>query len=347
MARERRSWRRHVRGIIDHASRATLLLSCLERRMRRRPTLLMYHRVLPSAQCEDYPFPSLVMPAEAFEQQVAWLARLTEVVTAAEASRRMLAPGKPAARPVVAITFDDGYADNYAMAAEILERHGVRGTFFLASNFVGTDCLLWYDHAALLVAGNDDEVLCRGAATCGIEPPLAGDLARDRMVAWVELLKRTGPTARSEWIATVDAASRPVQRDNYRAMRPEDAADLARRGHELASHSVGHEILPLLDDDALAAELTCSRQTIAKWAGVQIAGFCYPNGSCDDRVVAATRAAGYAYACTTRTPHGDANQDVMLLGRVDPDRSRVTRPNGRFDLVAFRAELSGLHEWLR
>lgn len=315
--------------------------------MRRRPTLLMYHRVLPGAQCEDYPFPSLVMPADAFEQQVAWLARRTEVVTAAEAIQRMQSPGEPAAKPVVAMTFDDGYVDNYAIAATILEKHGVRGTFFLASDFVGKDRLLWYDHAALLVIVAADDVLCRSAKACGMPIPSSHDLAVGRVAAWVELLKQTGPGVRAQWLAAVEAESPPVDRDNYRAMRPEDAKDLASRGHEIGAHSVSHEILPLLDANALTAELECSREAIVQWTGRQVSGFCYPNGSHDERVVSATRAAGYAYACTTDSPFGTPVDDVLRMARVDINRSRVTRPSGRFDLVAFRAELSGLHELMR
>lgn len=342
-----RSWRRHIRGIVDQAARATLLLSRFERRMRRRPTLLMYHRVLSEALCEGYPFPSLVISADAFEQQVAWLVRRTEVVTAAEATQRMLSPGEPTARPVVALTFDDGYADNYDIAATILERHGVRGTFFLASDFVGEGRLLWYDHTALLVLANEDQRLFECAAFCGVERPSAQDLAASRVLAWVEQLKRTETDVRTQWIAAVDADSPSLDRQNYRAMRPEHAADLARRGHEIGVHSVTHEILPLLSDEALAFELEGSREAIAKWAGVRGSGFCYPNGSHDERVVAATRAAGYAYACTTTHPKDGSIEDMLLLGRVDVKRSRVSRPNGRFDLVAFRAEVCGLHEWLR
>ena len=347
MAGESPSWRRRLRGIIDHAARATSLLAILERRMRRRATLLMYHRVLPAAECEGYPFPSLVMPAEAFEQQVAWLAKHAEVVTAAEVMARRNSATAPTRRPVVAITFDDGYADNHAIAAPILDRHGVPATFFLASEFVGRDSLLWYDRAALLVVDNDDDLLIQAAGRCGMQPPLVEGPGGGRVAAWVELLKQTKPTTRSEWLAAVEAQAAPVERDRYRAMRPEDAADLARRGHEVASHSVRHEILPLLDDEALAVELQQSRRDITDWISEQVVGFCYPNGSYDDRVVAATRAAGYAYACTTEAPLHRGHGDALRMGRVDINASRVTDVRGRFDLVAFRAELCGLHEWLR
>jgi peptidoglycan/xylan/chitin deacetylase (PgdA/CDA1 family) len=345
--RETRSWRKRARSIFDSAARATLLLSWFERRMRSRPTILMYHRVLPDAECRDYPFPSLVMPVDAFEQQVAWLSEHCDVVTAGDPSLRANRTSSRAARPKVAITFDDGYADNYEFAAQILERHGVRGTFFVVSDFVAANRLLWYDHVALLVSESSAEQLLESARACGIDSPAAAEVERDRIGAWVELLKRTGPAARARWIAHRAASLPRVEGAAFRSMRPADVADLARRGHEIGSHSVAHEILPLLDDESLSAELQRSRAAIAEWTGGEVPGFCYPNGSHDERVVAATRAAGYAYACTTLPPEDGPAEDPLRLPRVDLAPARVMRSDGRFDLLAFRAEISGLHRLLR
>lgn len=43
------------------------------------------------------------------------------------------------------ITFDDGYQDNYKFAAPILESLDLPATFFLTSQFIGTDVVPWWD----------------------------------------------------------------------------------------------------------------------------------------------------------------------------------------------------------
>jgi peptidoglycan/xylan/chitin deacetylase (PgdA/CDA1 family) len=45
----------------------------------------------------------------------------------------------------LAITFDDGYLDNFEEARPILLRHGLPATFFVSTNFIGTDTVPWWD----------------------------------------------------------------------------------------------------------------------------------------------------------------------------------------------------------
>jgi len=45
----------------------------------------------------------------------------------------------------LAITFDDGYRDNFEIAAPILERLSLPATFFLVSQWIDTDVVPWWD----------------------------------------------------------------------------------------------------------------------------------------------------------------------------------------------------------
>jgi peptidoglycan/xylan/chitin deacetylase (PgdA/CDA1 family) len=45
----------------------------------------------------------------------------------------------------LAITFDDGYRDNFDNAAPELEARGLPATFFVASGFIGTETQPWWD----------------------------------------------------------------------------------------------------------------------------------------------------------------------------------------------------------
>lgn len=82
-----------------------------------------------------------------------------------------------------------------------------------------------------------------------------------------------------------------------RIMRAAEVAELAAAGWEIGAHSVGHRVLPQLDDAALAAELRDSREALEQLLGAPVTTMAYPYGAHDERVVAATRAAGYELAC--------------------------------------------------
>ena len=104
------------------------------------PLILAYHSVSPGRT------DALAVRVEQFEQQIAWLARggyqsLTLADLAGRSPRQR--------RRAVAVTFDDGYADNHAWALPVLRRHGFVATVFVVSDHVGSDRLFSWDRAKL------------------------------------------------------------------------------------------------------------------------------------------------------------------------------------------------------
>jgi peptidoglycan/xylan/chitin deacetylase (PgdA/CDA1 family) len=51
----------------------------------------------------------------------------------------------------VAITFDDGYADNFAHAQPLLRRYGVHATVFVTAGYVGSGREFWWDEIERLI----------------------------------------------------------------------------------------------------------------------------------------------------------------------------------------------------
>ncbi|MFD3872219.1 polysaccharide deacetylase family protein [Streptomyces sp. NPDC058623] len=77
----------------------------------------------------------------------------------------------------------------------------------------------------------------------------------------------------------------------------EGIREVAAAGIEIGSHGLLHQDLTAAPDDVLQQELRGSRDLLRELTGTLPEGFCHPYGHLDARVTAATRAAGYAYAC--------------------------------------------------
>jgi peptidoglycan/xylan/chitin deacetylase (PgdA/CDA1 family) len=105
---------------------------------RRKAVVVVFHRVN-----DAYPDDPITCTSVEFERYARFFARFVDVVPLAELLDRVES-GKRLA-PSLTITFDDGYLGNATIAAPILERHGLRGCFFITTEFIGTNVVPWWD----------------------------------------------------------------------------------------------------------------------------------------------------------------------------------------------------------
>jgi peptidoglycan/xylan/chitin deacetylase (PgdA/CDA1 family) len=93
-----------------------------------RRVVLCYHSVDPRPS-------DLALSPQLFEAHLEWLGAHCEVVSLAE----LVAAADRSARPRVAITFDDGYADNHTHALPSLAARDMPAAFFLTAGFLERD----------------------------------------------------------------------------------------------------------------------------------------------------------------------------------------------------------------
>ena len=103
------------------------------RRLQHPPVVLMYHAI----GDEREPAGRYLVPAPRFNDQLRWLRRHGyQTVRLDEILEHRRAHRLPPAR-AVAITFDDGYEDNYRLAFPLLRDAGMPATFYLVSSRLG------------------------------------------------------------------------------------------------------------------------------------------------------------------------------------------------------------------
>ncbi|HEX9186858.1 MAG TPA: polysaccharide deacetylase family protein [Vicinamibacteria bacterium] len=146
-----------TRALPPSLRRAIARLAGIGRRPAPGLRVLTYHRVN-----DDHPRDRLSVPTRTFAAQMQALAGSRRPVVALADALPALR-GEAALPPrAVALTFDDGYADNHAEALPALERHGFAAAFFVVTGAVGTTT-----------------TIDRYAACCGADRMLGWDEVRD------------------------------------------------------------------------------------------------------------------------------------------------------------------------
>lgn len=279
----------------------------------RRLAILMYHGVTE----RDHGLWTQV-PRAAFERQMAYLARHHRPVALSEAVAGL---GRThGVDRTVAVTFDDGFANNATVALEVLRRHGVPATVYLATGFVdgGRGSMIWTDRVyALLRAARE-----RGAdlSPLGIDP---GERSPAELKeALCRRLKRVPDAEKNDFLARLESLAGPPLEEDVELFAPldwEQVGHMARRGRvDFGAHTVEHVILTSVDRERAAEEIGHSQLRVSERVGEPVRHFAYPNGTPEDfdEDIRGLVAESFETAVTTVEGLNDPGDDVYTLKRV-------------------------------
>lgn len=288
--------------------------------VRGRLTILIFHRVLPRP---DPLFPDEPDVAR-FGQQMRWIKQWFNVLPLSEAVARLRAGALPSR--ALAITFDDGYADNATIAAPLLQRLGLTATFFVTTGVLGGG-RMWNDTVIEALRRAPDGPLDLGPL--GLGRFLLADAASRRVAIErvIGAIKRLPYAERCDLVERIaDTVGVPLPDDLM--MSAAQVRDLITLGMSVGGHTVTHPILRCLSDAAAEQEIARGRDDLVQMTGETIELFAYPNGvpgiDYDARHVAMVRRCGFVAAVSTA--HGVATRgaDLFQLPRFTPwDRSQV------------------------
>jgi peptidoglycan/xylan/chitin deacetylase (PgdA/CDA1 family) len=320
----------------------------LARRLNRhRLLVLTYHGVMQSTEGPNAWLNRNMVDTGTFRWQMQYLARTSTCMTLGQAVAR-LRHGTPLPPHSVAVTFDDGFKNNYTQAFPVLMECGVPATIFLTTGHIGRGMhLLWTERVARLIAGMKRPVV---RLDLGDEPHVwwvRSDEEREATAAEIlKLLKRL-PVARredkiAELVRQAGGDELPTTSERYEFLSWDDVRLMAAAGIEFGSHTVHHPVLSTLDTRQRLEEIVSSKETIERELRQPCCVFSYPNGGIGDfgdtdrRLL---RRLGYAGAATQIPGFNDLATDPFALRRVNIGRGHTR--------VVFTAKLSGLWQQIK
>jgi peptidoglycan/xylan/chitin deacetylase (PgdA/CDA1 family) len=287
-----------------------------------RLSILIFHRVL--AQ-RDPLFPD-ELDAARFDAVCGWVRAWFNVLPLDQAVRDLRAGTLP--ERALAITFDDGYADNHEQALPILLRHGLPATFFIASGYLDGG-RMWNDTVIEAVRRSTRPSLALDELGLAADAPMPLDSDASRRRAIDVAIRALMYRPREQRAALADELARcaGVAPAEAPMMRSSQVAALHRAGMQIGAHTVSHPILAQLDEPAARAEIAAGKQALERLIGAQVGLFAYPHGRPDADYSAASvalvREAGFEAAVSTAWGAADAANDPFQLPRFTPwDRSR-------------------------
>ena len=294
---------------------------------RGRLSVLIFHRVLPQP---DPIFPGEV-DAATFNAICQWIKSWCNVLPLDVATRQLQDRTLP--ERAVAITFDDGYADNRTQAQPILARHGLSATFFIATDFLDGG-RMWNDtviesvrlcHAPQLdlrrIAKPD------GSGDLGLHSIASATDKRSAIGAIIGQIKYL-PVAQRHALTVQIADCAGVQAPTDLMMTSRQVRELRQSGMQIGAHTRSHPILATLSADAARAEIAESRLCLEQLLGERVGLFAYPNGKpgtdYSPESVQIVRELGFDAAVSTTWGAARSGTDPFQIPRFTPwDRSKL------------------------
>lgn len=290
------------------------------------PRILLYHRV------EDLPSDPqrMCVGRNHFDEHLAVLRtrfRPVSLSAAVEAAQ------KGDLDREVAVTFDDGYADNFLNAKPLLETHGIPATVFVTTDYVDSKREFWWDELEriLLQPGDLPDVLHIHFDNDAIALDL-GDDAHYDAVTWsahrgwtlrdaedptvrhstyralLQLLREQRDSSQQAILEQLRSAAKlpPEGRATHRTMTEVELRELAEGPLvELGAHTRTHPVLASLSMKEQWKEIAGSAHRLKELIGRRAAGFAYPygwHGQYTRATVALVRSIGFARACSGFPP---------------------------------------------
>ena len=266
---------------------------------RARPLVLLYHGAserppanrIASAHGKQVPVANL-------REQLVWLKKNFTVVPLAEIERLALGDAPPREK-LAAITFDDGYQNNFHIAYPVLREFNLTATFFLTGQFVDQRTPLWIDRLAYALGDDLNVYLSK-------RQELKKLSAAERELKLQAVESQTGRR-----LAFAD--SHPA--DDYAPLSWAEAREMAAGGMSFGAHTLTHPVLSRLTAAEQAKEILGAQKLIENQLGA-CPHFAYPNGQPGDwnnETLGLVAQAGWRAAWTTRAARLRPGRDAPLL----------------------------------
>ena len=289
----------------------------------------MYHRILPQHDPRyEGEEPGMIVEPHTFQQHLKQIKHLFTPMHLSEWVDRQQ-KGLTLPNKACAITFDDGWVDNYEYALPIIEQEQVPITLFAVSDMIGTQREFWPNQISTLVNTRSYEELLE---LPWLKPHLGGAKpnTQDQLSELIHSLKQHNDEQIFHWLSETTIPTH----DNNHLMSWQQLKQMSQSPLiEIGSHTCNHfRLNSQLSEEVLSAEIINSKNRLDDELSQQTQLFCYPNGDTCSKAIDLV-GTHYQAAVTTKSGINKANainlQQLTRIGIHEDVSNTATRFQAR------------------
>lgn len=247
--------------------------------------ILMYHGVVPSP---DFRFSANHLSVEDFKQHVFYLKsnfKIRKLYDLFEDYRN----GVSAREFEIAITFDDGYANNFTYAYPVLKQHNIPATIFMVTQALeNPGHILWYDYIDGVKAAIDTRKIAEVDFGFDSEKKLLqrNISGADSLKSFMKRINVNEKYKIIQWIKNQGVEPNSSgKRDFFELLSVEQLKEMTDSGLiEIGSHTHNHPNLSEISISEAEQEIVKSKKLIEDVTGRQVKSIAFPDGSYSDAV---------------------------------------------------------------
>jgi len=241
----------------------------------------MYHSVIRSPLQVYEP---CFLDEASFRRQMHYLRNHFDVLSLSEAVDRIGNGGFR--RPSVAVTFDDGFQNNYEVAFPILREFQLPVTIFLTTGLIDSDDTVWFCRLNQALAVTNLRVLEWQGQQLDLSQPESKSAVARLMQERLKRLPHPALLRELDQLVSLlgDDPRRSIEQGSpFRMLTHSQIKEMVASGLvEFGAHTHNHAILSRLSHEDQAREIKQSIAVVEVLTGKACALFAYPNGGEND-----------------------------------------------------------------
>lgn len=288
----------------------------------RKLRILAYHRVI-DIDPENFYFADDVVDATTsdFDKQMRFVSRYFNVITFSDLAEYQNKGRFP--KNILIITFDDGYRDNYTNAYPILRRYGLPATIFLATGYIETNNLFWWDRLAYIIKKTTKKEVAISINGQNYKNELSTYGERLQAIMDItSLLKKVRNDEIEDTLIQLESSlsvtvNSSIAKDLMLSW--DDIKKMSQNGIEFGAHTEWHPILTNLSLDEVKNEILSSKKEIERRISKGVKVFAHPSGLYNDNCLIALKEIGIKFGFSYLKGLSDLYKHPYELSRMSID----------------------------